>query len=683
VTWNNTAHWTGAVVPGLSDDVTILNTANTSVSMTMAVAAANLTINSLTITSVGTLVARSATLAMSGTGSLNVTGGVVLNSNGTLGPARITGGGSLNAGGTISGTGQILANSGTLNLTAAGMTGTLSMSAASNAANVLNLNLTGGTSNTVTAIAINVGATFNLGQGTLTAGSVGGTTHNGTIKVSGGRLNVTAAVSASGFAETLTASGGTLNLAAGGTLGTGGIVLADVAGGAVRIGGSIASGGTITFAAGGASSQILFDDLGTALSGRTISGFGGSDQIRVAGAASYKVISGGGTTSGTIGAIDSGGGTIEVLTVAGGMTLASNNTIINAATLTASAACYLAGTHIRTADGEVAVEDLTIGDMLVTADGGVQAIRWIGQRAYLGKLVNVHHRAGLMPVRIAAGALADKVPARDLFVSPEHMMAFDGMLVAAHNLVNGTTITRAEDLDVVKYFHIELDQHAVIFAEGAASESYLDTGNRNMFTNVVDYAEIGAAVGSTVPCLPIVSEGPVLAAIRNVIADRAEACGFTASADADLHLLVDGAVIYPSVIAGNSYSFDIAERAGEIRIVSRSVVPAEIEAASADRRRLGVAVAVLTLRGNGLSVDVLAGEKLLADGFYPADGGHRWTNGAALFPTALLGLMHGAFSVTVQLVATGLRYPVAGRGDVVALASARGPRAAGDQRRVA
>ena len=151
----------------------------------------------------------------------------------------------------------------------------------------------------------------------------------------------------------------------------------------------------------------------------------------------------------------------------------------------------------------------------------------------------------------------------------------------------------------------------------------------------------------------------------------------------DLHLLVDGAVVYPSMIAGNSYSFDIAERTGEIRIVSRSVVPAQIEAASADRRRLGVAVAGFTLRGNGLSVDVLAGEKLLADGFYAADGGHRWTNGSAQFPTALLALMDGAFSVTVQLVATGLRYPVAGHGDVVALASARGPRGVGDQRLVA
>ena len=480
---------------------------------------------------------------------------------------------------------------------------------------------------------------------------------------------------------TIVASGGTLELKQAG-IGAGSYSISDSASSVLRLDAAIATGSTISFAG---TSGVLFDaDAGTStLAGVTITGFTGSHKISVLGATSYKVLSGGGTTSGTIGALDSGGGTIEVLTVSGAETLSTNTSVITGATLTATAACYLAGTKILTVAGEVSVEDLTVGDLLVTAGAGLQAVRWIGQRAYLARLVNAHHRAGLMPIQISAGALADNVPARDLFVSPEHMMVLDGHLVAAHRLVNGSTITRLEDIDVVKYFHIELDQHSVIFAEGAPSESYLDTGNRNMFTNVLDYAEIGGPVGSTVACLPIVSEGPVLAAIRGVIADRAEANGFTTSADADLHLLVDGAVVYPSMIAGNSYSFDIAEQGGEIRIVSRSVVPAELDAASADRRQLGVAVSVLTLRGNGLSVDVLAGEKLLADGFYPADGGHRWTNGSAQFPTALLALMHGAFSLTVQLVATGLRYPVAGRGDVVALASARGPRVAGDQRRVA
>ena len=137
------------------------------------------------------------------------------------------------------------------------------------------------------------------------------------------------------------------------------------------------------------------------------------------------------------------------------------------------------------------------------------------------------------------------------------------------------------------------------------------------------------------------------------------------------------------VINGQSFSFDIAQTASDVRIVSRSAVPAEIDPASSDRRRLGVAMAGLTLRGNGLSIDVLAGEKLLADGFYPADGGHRWTNGAASIPAALLALMDGTFSVTVQLVGTGLQYPVADQGGVVALASARGQRSAGPQRRVA
>jgi nitrate reductase assembly molybdenum cofactor insertion protein NarJ len=99
------------------------------------------------------------------------------------------------------------------------------------------------------------------------------------------------------------------------------------------------------------------------------------------------------------------------------------------------------------------------------------------------------------------------------------------VLVPAGKLLNGTTIARAECFDTVQYFHIELPRHAVLYAEGAAAESYRDTGNRNMFANVLEYRQLGYDLDAPpLPaCLPIVTEGAALEAVRAAVAGRARA----------------------------------------------------------------------------------------------------------------------------------------------------------------
>ncbi len=91
------------------------------------------------------------------------------------------------------------------------------------------------------------------------------------------------------------------------------------------------------------------------------------------------------------------------------------------------AACYCRGTLIATANGEIAVEDLKIGDSVVTASGALRKIVWIGTRAYSPRFAG--NNPDLLPIRFRAGSLDYGVPRRDLLVSPEHAMFLDGVLI--------------------------------------------------------------------------------------------------------------------------------------------------------------------------------------------------------------------------------------------------------------
>lgn len=134
--------------------------------------------------------------------------------------------------------------------------------------------------------------------------------------------------------------------------------------------------------------------------------------------------------------------------------------------------CFVRGTRIKTDRGEIAVEQLAQGDRVLTLDNGYQPIRWIGCARRLAQ-------GRLAPVCIRAGALGNE---RDLLVSPQHRMLLRGwqaslmfgeaeVLVAAKALINDRTILRQEGGEV-DYFHLLFDQHQIVFAEGAPSESF-------------------------------------------------------------------------------------------------------------------------------------------------------------------------------------------------------------------
>ena len=180
---------------------------------------------------------------------------------------------------------------------------------------------------------------------------------------------------------------------------------------------------------------------------------------------------------------DNNGGVFAALqkSTNGGFYYGKLDSSVYAADFNGSNPCYCPGTLIRVKRGEKRVEKLKVGDKIMTASGALRPIKWIGRRSYAGRFIK--GRTDILPVCIKANALADNVPKRDLWISPHHAMFFkdehsDGVLIEAKDLVNGASIVQAERVKKVEYFHIELDSHDVIVAEGALSETYLDEDNR-------------------------------------------------------------------------------------------------------------------------------------------------------------------------------------------------------------
>jgi hypothetical protein len=250
------------------------------------------------------------------------------------------------------------------------------------------------------------------------------------------------------------------------------------------------------------------------------------------------------------------------------------------------------------------------------------------------------------------------------------MLCLDGVLIPADKLLNGTTITRADGLDVVQYFHIELPRHAVLYAEGALAESFLDTGNRNMFANVLSYLELGCDLNAPPQpaCLPIVTEGEALDSARARLAERARQLGLATTAEDDLYLRVDGIALRPESRERGRVRFAVPAGARQVRIVSRSVVPVDIDPANVDRRRLGICFSAMSLRDGGFTLDLAPGYAGFTTGFHAAEEDHRWTQGDALLPEDLIAAMPDGFTLDLEVINSGLQYPAPVQAEVIPFA---------------
>jgi hypothetical protein len=135
---------------------------------------------------------------------------------------------------------------------------------------------------------------------------------------------------------------------------------------------------------------------------------------------------------------------------------------------------------IRTPNGEMEVERLAVGDAVTTLGNNTRKIKWIGN----GKVLATRGQRGpATPVIVRKGALADNVPHTDLHVTKGHCLYLDRVLIPVEFLVNHKTILWDDRAQEVEIYHVELETHDVLIANGAPAESYRDDGNRWLFHN--------------------------------------------------------------------------------------------------------------------------------------------------------------------------------------------------------
>ena len=158
--------------------------------------------------------------------------------------------------------------------------------------------------------------------------------------------------------------------------------------------------------------------------------------------------------------------------------------------------------------GERRVEDLAVGDLVPTVFGGTRPIQWIGRFRRIRSNSSKPWAKNARPVRIARSALAPNVPSSDLYVTQGHALLIDDLLIPAGSLINGTTISlyAADEHDQLEFFHIKLESHDVIYAEGAPCESLLRVDET--MSNFADYVrKHGAAEAPHAHCVPIICNG--------------------------------------------------------------------------------------------------------------------------------------------------------------------------------
>jgi hypothetical protein len=420
--------------------------------------------------------------------------------------------------------------------------------------------------------------------------------------------------------------------------------------GTIEFAGSVATTGTIAFTTND-TGILIFDTPGTATAGPLLN-LGTGDRIEFGGGMTITGVSMIATSTVEVTLNDSTG--LPSVDDLSGISFAGDATQftygVDATTGDAfieAIPCFLPGTQIATPTGEVSVERLAVGDTVKTASGETKSLVWIGTGQ---AVVSRGRRTAATPVIVRKGALADNVPHRDLRITKGHSLYLDGVLIPVEYLINHRSVLWDDMAQVVTVYHLELQQHDLLLANGAPAESFRDDGNRWLFQNAFTNHDLSPKP----PCAPVLTGGPVVDAVWRRLLDRAgPRPSVPLTHDPDLHLVVDGVRVEAVSQQDGIYVFALRTQPDDVRIVSRAAVPQELGVAR-DPRQLGVALRRMAVRQGTRFQTFRIDDPLLTHGFHALEPrtGLRWTNGNAALPRAMFARFAGPCEVVLHLGGT-------------------------------